>query len=267
MGVRSAAVAVRKDNTAQEQLVGYVVMEDNAGIEENLFRQELGKTLPAYMVPGTIMTLPEMPRMPSGKINRKALPTPRAFTEAPDSSAETLDMNAPVHDRVLAVLRKTFPGKTIEPEMDFFDDLGGHSLLAAGFVSQLRRDAGMPHASLKDVYIHRPLSKLITEWDKAPKEKKTAATIYQKPPMWRYLSCWTAQSIALLAIYGLFAFQIFIPYLGYYYVDQELDNVLYSILTSLVLFSLIPPIFTVLTWITKWLVIGKFKEGDYPLWG
>ncbi|HZX59199.1 MAG TPA: non-ribosomal peptide synthetase, partial [Mucilaginibacter sp.] len=147
-GVRSAAVAVRKDNTAQEQLVGYVVMEDNAGIEENLFRQELGKTLPSYMVPGTIMTLTDMPRMPSGKINRKALPTPQAFTEAADSSAETLDMNAPMHERVLTILRKTFPGKTIEPEMDFFDDLGGHSLLAAGFVSQLRRDAGMPHASL-----------------------------------------------------------------------------------------------------------------------
>ncbi len=267
MGVRSAAVAVRKDNTAQEQLVGYVVMEDNADIEENLFRQELGKTLPSYMVPGTIMTLPEMPRMPSGKINRKALPTPKAFTEAPDSSSETLDMNAPVHDRVLAVLRKTFPGKTIVPEMDFFDDLGGHSLLAAGFVSQLRRDAGMPHASLKDVYIHRPLSKLITEWDKAPQEKKTKATAYQKPPLWRYLTCWLAQSVALLAIYGLFAFQIFIPYLGYYYVDQELDSVLYSILTSLVLFSLIPPIFTVITLVTKWLIIGKFKEGDYPLWG
>jgi non-ribosomal peptide synthetase-like protein len=271
-GVRSAAVAVRKDNTSQEQLVGYVVMEDNVCIEENLFRQELGKTLPSYMVPGTIMTLPEMPRMPSGKINRKALPIPEAFTTAPDnSSLGTLDLNAPVSDRVLAVLRKTFPGKTIGPEMDFFDDLGGHSLLAAGFVSQLRRDAGMPHASLKDVYIHRPLSKLITEWDKEPQEKKTKTSAYQKPPMWRYLSCWAAQSVALLAIYGLFAFQIFIPYLGYYYVDQALDenpySILYAILTSLVLFSLIPPIFTLITWLTKWLVIGKFKEGDYPLWG
>lgn len=268
MGVRSAAVAVRKDNTGQEQLVGYVVMEDQVSIEENLFRLELAKTLPSYMVPGTIITLPEMPRMPSGKINRKALPMPAAFEiDVNRPAQETIDMNAPAHDRIMAVLRKTFPNKTIEPSMDFFDDLGGHSLLAAGFVSQLRRDAGLPHASLKDVYIHRPISKLIETWDKEPQEQKTRTSVYQKPTLLRYLTCWLAQTVSLLIIYGLFAFQIFIPYLGYYYVDQETDSVPYSIITSLVLFSLIPPIFTIICVVTKWLVIGEIKEGDYALWG
>jgi non-ribosomal peptide synthetase-like protein len=267
-GVKSAAVAVRKDNTLQDQLVGYVVMDDQVCIEENLFRLELAKTLPSYMVPGTIITLPEMPRMPSGKINRKALPTPEAFTEGPDrSSQETIDMSAPAHDRILAVLRRIFPGKAIDPSMDFFDDLGGHSLLAAGFVSQLRRDAGLTHASLKDVYIHRPISTLIAVWDKQPQEQKTRTGSFQKVPLWRYITCWLAQTVSVLIIYGLFAFQIFIPYLGYYYVDQETGNVGYSIITSLVLFSLIPPIFTVICVATKWLVIGRFKAGDYPLWG
>jgi len=268
MGVRSAAVAVRKDSTGQDQLVGYVVMEDQVCIEESIFRIELSKTLPSYMVPGTIMALPEMPRMPSGKINRKALPTPEAFAPGTDSSAgETLDLNAPIDERVLAILRKIFPGKNIDLSMDFFDDLGGHSLLAAGFVSRLRRDAGLPYASLKDVYIHRPLATLVEMWDKQPQREKTKESTYQKPPLWRYLTCWLAQSVSLLVIYGLFAFQIFIPYLGYYYVDQETDTVLYSILTSLALFTLIAPIFTLLCITTKWLVIGRFKEGDYPLWG
>ena len=267
-GVLSAAVAVRKDGTGQEQLVGYVVMEDQVCIEENLFRLELAKTLPAYMVPGTIVTLPEMPRMPSGKINRKALPTPETFTVDHSSAAqETMDLNAPAHDRILAILRRVFPNKAIEPSMDFFDDLGGHSLLAAGFVSQLRRDAGLPHASLKDVYIHRPLSVLITAWDQQPQEQQTKAREYKKVPFLRHLACWIAQTISLLIIYGLFAFQIFIPYLGYYYVDQETGVIVYSIVTSLVLFSLMPPIFTIICLATKWLVIGKMKEGDYPLWG
>ncbi|MDB5024140.1 MAG: peptide synthetase [Mucilaginibacter sp.] len=267
-GVRSAAAALRKDNTGQEQLVGYVVMEDQVCIEENLFRLELAKTLPSYMVPGTIITLPEMPRMPSGKINRKALPTPESFTAGPDSSPlEAIDLNAPAHDRILAVLRKTFPNKTIDPSMDFFDDLGGHSLLAAGFVSQLRRDAGLPHASLKDVYIYRPISTLVAVWDKQPQEQKSRASNFKKVPLLRYITCWLAQTASLLLIYGLFAFQIFIPYLGYYYVDQETGKVVYSIITSLVLFSLIPPIFTVICLASKWLVIGKMKEGDYPLWG
>ena len=265
-GVKSAAVTVKKDGSGQEHLVGYVVMEDNICIEDNLFRMELAKTLPAYMVPDTIVALKEMPRMPSGKINRKALPVPDAFAET-GQAQDTIDVNAPVHDRILAVLHKVFPNRTITPEMDFFDDLGGHSLLAAGFVSQLRRDAAMPHASLKDIYLHRPLNNLIAVWDKGEEKQSIRTKTFQKVPLLRYISCWIAQSIALLAVYGLFAFQIFIPYLGYYYVNEEYESIPYAIITSLVLFALMPPLFTLLCITAKKLVIGKMKEGDYPLWG
>ncbi|MCC8425583.1 Pls/PosA family non-ribosomal peptide synthetase [Mucilaginibacter sp. UR6-11] len=266
-GVASAVVALKKDGNGQEQLVGYVVMDGINEIEENLFRIELAKTLPSYMVPGTIVKIDEMPRMPSGKINRKALPVPASFLVVSHHAQSTVDLNAPAADRILAVLRGIFPNKDITAEMDFFDDLGGHSLLAAGFVSQLRRDANLPGASLKDIYINRPLSNLISVWEQQPEIKPKPKKAYNKAPLHRYLLCWFAQTVSLLLIYGLFAFQIFIPYLGYYYVDQETGNVAYSILTSLVLFSFIPPIFTVLSIGAKWLVIGKMKEGDYPLWG
>ena len=49
--------------------------------------------------------------------------------------------------------------------------------------------------------------------------------------------------------------------------DQETNNVVYSIATSLLLFCLMPPLFTIISVGTKWLVIGRMKEGDYPLWG
>lgn len=265
-GVASAVVAVKKDGSGQDQLVGYVVMDGINDIEENLFRLELAKTLPSYMVPGTIVKLDEMPRMPSGKINRKALPVPESFATV-DVAQSAIDLNAPASERILAVLRNVFPGKEITPKMDFFDDLGGHSLLAAGFVSQLRRDANLPGASLKDIYLNRPLSNLIAAWEKQPDVKAKPKKAYNKTPWYRYIACWAAQTVALLLIYGLFAFQIFIPYLGYYYVDQETSNVAYSIITSLLLFSFIPPLFTLLSIGTKWVVIGKMKEGDYPLWG
>jgi len=266
-GVRSAAVAVKKDSSGQEHLVGYVVTEGLACIEENVFRAELSKGLPSYMVPSAIVVMPEMPRMPSGKINRKALPVPTSLMVDPDSPAETLDMNAPANERILAVLHRIFPNRDIDPSMDFFTDLGGHSLLAAGFVSQLRRDAGLPNASLKDVYINRPLSNLIEVWSTRAEAKAKPKRVFNKIPVMRHITCWAAQTVALLVIYGLFAFQVFIPYLGYYYMDQETSNVAYSIITSLVLFSIIPPIFTILCISTKWLVIGKIKAGDYPLWG
>jgi len=265
-GVASAVVAVKQDSNGQDQLVGYVVMDGLNCIEENLFRIELAKTLPTYMVPGTIVAIDEMPRMPSGKINRKALPVPASFT-APTNLKNAIDLNAPAVARILAVLRGIFPNKEIDPSMDFFDDLGGHSLLAAGFVSQLRRDANLPGASLKDIYLNRPLSKLISVWESQPAVKPKSKRDYKRVPLPTYLFCWLAQTISLLLIYGLFAFQIFIPYLGYYYIDQETSNVAYSIITSLVLFSFIPPIFTIISIGAKWLVIGKMKEGNYPLWG
>ena len=264
-GVASAVVAVKKDGQGQDQLVGYVVTEGLTVIDEAVIRMELAKSLPSYMVPGVIVKIDTMPRMPSGKINRKALPVPSVFeiSEAPHS----IDMNAPVPDRAMAILRSIFPNKEITPQQDFFDDLGGHSLLAAGFVSKLRRDAGLPGASLKDIYMNRPLSKLFAVWENQPETKQKSRREFNKVPLGRYLTCWTAQTLSLLLIYGLFAFEIFIPYLGYYYIDQETDSVLYSIITSLALFSLLPPIFTLISVATKWLIIGEMKEGDYPLWG
>jgi non-ribosomal peptide synthetase-like protein len=265
-GIKSAAVAVKKDSNGQDHLVGYVVPEDSSDIEETVLRAELAKVLPTYMVPSTIMAMPEMPRMPSGKINRKALPVPDSLTIADNGPEETLDMNAPVADRFLATLNKIFPNRPIDLSMDFFTDLGGHSLLAASLVSRLRREAGIPQASLKDIYLHRPLSNLIENWEANVKTERKPRT-YFKISTWKYMCCWAAQTLALGIIYGLFSVEIFAPYLGYYYVEQETDNMGYGVLIAIALFCVIPPLFTALAIATKWLVIGKMKEGDYPLWG
>jgi len=266
--VSAAAVAVKKDSSGQDQLVGYIVTEGGIELEENLLRLELAKVLPSYMVPATIVQLPEMPRMPSGKVNRKALPTPQSLLEnVPNQAEEALDMNAPLADRLLNMLRKTFPNKTIDLSMDFFDDLGGHSLLAAGLVSRLRREGGVPKASLRDIYLHRPLEKLVDVWDKqTPVDKKPERRFNPVKPI-RFYTCWLAQTLALGIIYSFFAVQIFIPYLGYYYVEQDTGHLGYAILTALAMFCFVPVLFSLTSIGTKWLVIGKIKEGDYPLWG
>jgi len=265
-GIVSAAVAVKKDSNEQDQLVGYVVTEDATCIEEAVLRAELLKVLPSYMVPGTIVTLPEMPRMPSGKINRKALPVPQILLATSGDPTDTLDMNAPLADRFLAILNKTFPNKTINLSMDFFEDLGGHSLLAAALVSRLRRDAGIPQASLKDIYLHRPLGKLVENWEAHVKTEKKERT-FNKVSSLRYYCCWAAQTLALGLIFGLFAVEIFSPYLGYYYFEQDESTRAFALLMAFVLFCLIPPVYTATIIGSKWLVIGKMKEGDYPLWG
>jgi amino acid adenylation domain-containing protein len=78
--VSSAAVAVKEDSNEQGQLVGYVVMSNESSFDENRMRKELAKFLAPYMVPISIVLMKEMPRMPSGKIDRKRLPVPESFT-------------------------------------------------------------------------------------------------------------------------------------------------------------------------------------------
>jgi non-ribosomal peptide synthetase-like protein len=278
-GVAAAAVAVKKDGTDQDTLVGYVVMDDETHFDEAAIRVSLAKALPAYMVPALITPLFSMPRLSSGKIDRKALPVPDALLLV-DKSAEAdeeIDLKGPLENRVLQLLRKVFPGREIHPGQDFFDDLGGHSLLAAVVVSRLRKEAGVPQASLKDIYLHRPLVRLVDYWEKnAPQQ--TGKRHIRPVDRRAHFLCGAAQTLCLFVIYGLFALQIFLPYLGYYYVYDKLTDkpyyevhqglaYTYAIGTAFALFAVMPVVFSALTIIGKWLVIGKMKEGDYPLWG
>jgi len=266
--IAAAAVAVQKDANGQDHLAGYVVCDDPVTMNQQHIRNELAKVLPAYMIPSVIMQLPEMPRLPSGKINRKALPVPAMLLEnAASITNEVIDLDAPMGDRVIAALRKFFPNRAIELSNDFFTDLGGHSLLAAAFVSRLRREANIPQASLKDIYQHRPLNELVKFWESKPVTEAKAKRVFNEVPKTRFFLCWLAQTFSLLLLYALFAVQIFFPYLGYYYVVEETKNIPYAIVTALCMFCFIPPLFSLFAIGVKWLVIGRMKEGDYPLWG
>ncbi len=266
--ITAAAVAVKKDINGQDHLAAYVVCDDPVRMNQQSIREELAKVLPAYMVPAVIVQLPEMPRLPSGKINRKALPVPAMLLEnMTPITDEVIDIDAPVEDRLIDVLKQFFPNRTITPEQDFFTDLGGHSLLAAAVVSRLRKDAALPQASLKDLYLHRPLSNVAAHWASKPVAGIKAKKVFNTIPPLRFYTCWAAQTISLLLMYGLFAVQIFFPYLGYYIVKEDSNNIPYAIGTALCLFLFIPPFFALCSIVIKWLVIGRMKEGDYPLWG
>ncbi len=267
-GISAAAVAVKKDANLQEQLVGYVLAEDLTEFSEPVLRAELAKVLPPYMVPAIIVALPEMPRLASGKIDRKNLPIPDSLLQkAASGETEAIDPNSSVSARVKAALSIVFPNRPIDLEQDFFTDLGGHSLLAAVFISKLRKEGQLKNVSLKDIYLHRPMNKLVAEWESKAGTKAREKRAFNPIPRGRYLACAFAQTLALIVVYGLFAIQIFLPYLGYYYVEEDTNNLGYAVGTALCMFCLIPAFFSIISIATKWLVIGKIKEGDYPLWG
>jgi amino acid adenylation domain-containing protein len=140
-GVAEAVVLAQGPAAAPERLIAYVVGRVGDVAPQPLGLQAaLAGKLPAYMVP-TVMILQALPRLPSGKLDRQALPDP-----AHQTAAETGPAPAPGEEAALAavwraVLRREF----IPATADFFE-LGGTSLLGMRLVAQIRASLGAPIA-------------------------------------------------------------------------------------------------------------------------
>jgi len=98
-------------------------------------RNFLKSKLPSYMVPATFETIEALPLMPSGKINRRALPDPKSE----EIIGETFVAPAtPVEELLASAWREVLRVSLVGVHDNFFD-LGGHSLLAAKVVSIVNR--------------------------------------------------------------------------------------------------------------------------------
>lgn len=96
----------------------------------------LRRTLPEYMVPSSLILVSSWPLLPSGKIDRKALPEP-------DRQSETYVPPANAEEEVLcSIFAEVLSLERVGAEDDFFA-LGGHSLLATRLVSQVRLSFGV----------------------------------------------------------------------------------------------------------------------------
>lgn len=132
--VREAAVIVQGE---QQKLVVYVVAADGEAPTPSELRRFIRSKLPEYMTPSTYVTLEALPVLPSGKLNRNALPSAefvrpisdRAYAAPRNEIEETL---ARIWGEVLKL------DQPVGIEDNFFE-LGGHSLLAVQVISRIRR--------------------------------------------------------------------------------------------------------------------------------
>ena len=81
-GISDAAVKVIK-GAGGAHLALYYVVSDGAALDRKALKKALEKTsLPGYMIPELYMQMDALPRTPSGKVDRKNLPTPEMQEEA-----------------------------------------------------------------------------------------------------------------------------------------------------------------------------------------
>ncbi|MGW7020115.1 non-ribosomal peptide synthase/polyketide synthase [Streptomyces decoyicus] len=152
-GVAQAAAATRESG-GHKRLIGYVVPAPGADLVPSAIRRALGRSVPDYMVPASVVVLDAMPLNPNGKLDRARLP-------APDWTADgTTDYVAPrtATERALAaVWADVLRVERVGVDDNFFS-LGGDSILSIQVVAQARQ-AGLAVTS-RDVYRHQTVAAL-----------------------------------------------------------------------------------------------------------
>ncbi|MER7003689.1 amino acid adenylation domain-containing protein [Dactylosporangium sp. NPDC000555] len=143
-GVTGAAVAAHDG-----ALVAYVA----GSAPVDALRARLAAQLPGHMVPDRWIALDALPRTPTGKIDRRALPPPVADRRGPSAPPRTdaEQLIADIWAEVLGLER-------VGVDDDFFA-LGGHSLLAVRVAARLRAmtDLDLP---IRLLFTHRRLADL-----------------------------------------------------------------------------------------------------------
>jgi amino acid adenylation domain-containing protein/FkbM family methyltransferase len=116
-----------------------LVLQDGALTTASL-RASLETRLPAYMIPSAFVMLDDLPRLPSGKIDLRALPSPDETRAETEDTSELLI--TPLEEVLEGVWRDVLGMDRIGMQDNFFE-LGGHSLLAMQVMSRVRRAFGV----------------------------------------------------------------------------------------------------------------------------
>ncbi len=154
--IQSAIVTLEGEETAS-RLVAHLVPA--GAFEATAFRNWMAQRLPAHLRPSDVVTLPSLPIMPAGKVDRRALSAAyraraKAATVVDDSPDAT-----PTEKKLLRLWRELFGEQVVITLSDNFFDLGGNSLLAVRMISRLEREFGLA-LSLHELFTHPTIALL-----------------------------------------------------------------------------------------------------------
>jgi len=275
--IRSAAVTVAEQD-GKSELCAYAVATDPAReINRNEILTLLHTRLPSYMIPTFLDVVATLPTLTSGKVNRKELPLPVAALVRTDRT-----IRAPrdaLETSLLHTFRRLLRNETISIDDDFFVNLGGYSLLAAQLVSNLR-NALQLEVSLRDIYHHPTIAGLaahlratrVRHATDAPPQvsavvEQARRTGFGTAPRAVRNACVGLQALGLYVVYGVMT----LPYMGTWLpiVAWRSGRLSFPgcLGVGLLVWTGVWPALLVLSVAMKWLLIGRYRAGAYPLWG
>jgi amino acid adenylation domain-containing protein len=157
--VSEGVVVAQENGAGDKRLVAYVVPEHSPGSTSTSIttelREFLKQKLPEYMVPGSFVTLEALPLTPSGKLNRRALPSSENFSPEQNGNSKNGDhevaatARTPLEQTLARIWSELLETKAVGVNDNFFE-LGGHSLLAVRLFAQIEKRLGkrLPLATL-----------------------------------------------------------------------------------------------------------------------
>lgn len=266
-GIGTAAVVVRQ-NDGVDQLVAFFAADSGAEIDRAELRTNLKRVLPPYMVPTRFEAVTQMPRLTSGKIDRKALRAMPLQASMPTEAGDDPETDAEIV--LFEALGKLFPGQALRRRDDFFDDLGGHSLLAARLVSRMRADPRFANVTVNHIYRNRRLGDIAAAISESIVNQTASEPLAKTPeiPSWRRWACGLAQAVALPQLIWLRIGHWLAPFFVYHYLTgDEGDSIWRAIGAALLTFVAGQLLAFAAAILSRRLILTRVKPGRYPLWG
>ncbi|MCU0287656.1 MAG: amino acid adenylation domain-containing protein, partial [Acidobacteria bacterium] len=156
-GIKDTVVLIKEDALGDKYICAYIV----SNVSELHLREYLGQTLPDYMLPSYFIRLDSIPLTPTGKVDKKALPGPKADSGATYTAPrnEIEEKLALTWSEVLGIEKEI-----IGIDANFFK-LGGHSLKATSAVAKIQKnlEVKVPLAQLFTNPTIRQLARFIQE--------------------------------------------------------------------------------------------------------
>ncbi|MBS9402756.1 amino acid adenylation domain-containing protein [Halomonas sp. TRM85114] len=264
-GIVQAVVDTFEPEPGTRELVAYYTTSTEVAPEQ--VANALSEQLPSFMVPAYYEPLEVIAMLPSDKADRRLLPPPSgkrlvrgsdAFV-APDGEVET---------RLAGLLADLLTLERVSVTHDFFADLGTNSLIMARFCTRVRREMACTDISMRDIYQAPTVRELAARVGAL----MTSATV-DAPQAPRQPAPHVASD---LAYWGTGCYQLLMALLvGWGMMEIVFDSIAWMLETRGVelylraaAFSLIMlVIMMVLPIAAKWLLIGRWQEVDFPIWG
>ncbi|MFL6332078.1 MAG: amino acid adenylation domain-containing protein [Pyrinomonadaceae bacterium] len=162
-GVGECVVVAREDAPGEKRLVAYLAAAPETEISVAGLRSYLGERLPGYMMPATFVVLDSLPRLPNGKVDRRALPAPE---EAPAGRGQTpfVAPRTPTESALAEVWSQVLGQERVGIDDSFFA-LGGDSIRSIQVLSRAK-ERGL-NFSLPQIFEHSTVRRLARQVESA----------------------------------------------------------------------------------------------------